>query len=223
MKSRCFVACLIALTTCSTLHAAAAGAVPEPLRFEPNRGQADSRVQFQALGGGYGIFFTSSDVVLALHRGQKTSVLQMSFEASQPAQLSAEDALASHTNYLIGDDPRQWHTDIPNFTRIRYGRLYRGVDAVFYGKQRKLEYDLVLAPGASLRPLVLRFDGARSIALSRRGDLLIKTEMGTLIQHRPFAYQRGVRGLQRVIVGYELRQGNRVAFRIGNYDRTREL
>ena len=61
MKSRCFVACLIALTTCSTLQAAAAGGVAEPLRFEPNRGQADSRVQFQALGGGYGIFFTSSD------------------------------------------------------------------------------------------------------------------------------------------------------------------
>jgi hypothetical protein len=180
-------------------------------------------VQFQALGGGYGIFFTSSDVVLALHGSQDTSVLRMSFEGSQPAQLSAEDALASHTNYLIGDDPRHWHTDIPNFTRIRYSRLYRGVDAVFYGKQRKLEYDLVLAPGASLRPLVLRFDGARSMALSRRGDLLIKTEMGTLVQHRPIAYQRGVRGLRRVIVGYELRQGNRVAFRIGDYDRTREL
>src|SRR3954466_10070428 len=138
MKSRFFVAFLLALITCSTLHAAAAGAVPEPLRFEPNRGQADSRVQFHALGGGYGIFFVSADVVLALHGSQNTSVLRMSFEGSQPAQLRADGALASHTNYLIGDDPRQWHTDIPNFSRVRYAGIYPGVDAVFYGKQRKL-------------------------------------------------------------------------------------
>ncbi|HUX28709.1 MAG TPA: hypothetical protein VMV39_07970, partial [Terracidiphilus sp.] len=37
-----------------------------PLRFEANRGQADSRVQFVSRGQGYTLFLTSNEAVLTL-------------------------------------------------------------------------------------------------------------------------------------------------------------
>ncbi|MGD1104782.1 MAG: hypothetical protein ABSA59_22280, partial [Terriglobia bacterium] len=43
-----------------------------PLSFEANRGQTDSRVRFLARGGGYTIFLTADEAVLAL---QKSSVV----------------------------------------------------------------------------------------------------------------------------------------------------
>jgi hypothetical protein len=232
MKSRTLTALLIALTSYTTTLAATATKtvsprsrqdVMVPLRFQPNQGQTDPQVRFEALGAGYGIFLTSSDVVLALHRNQKHSALRLSFEGALPTLPRAEGSLPSHTNYLIGNDPRQWRTDIPNFNRVRYSGVYRGVDAVFYGKQHRLEYDVVVAPGATLKKVALRFGGARSVALSRTGDLLIRLDSGTLLQHRPIAYQVTKSGRQRVHVSYELRSGHRVAFKVGAYDRRREL
>lgn len=44
-----------------------------PLRFERNEGQSDARVRFLARGAGSTLFFTSSDVVLALHAGSKAN------------------------------------------------------------------------------------------------------------------------------------------------------
>ena len=39
-------------------------------------------------------------------------------------------------NYLIGADPRRWHTGIPVFARVRYPDVYPGIDVVYYGTDR---------------------------------------------------------------------------------------
>src|SRR6476646_5316710 len=38
-----------------------------PLRFEPNQGQTDPRVNFLARGAGYGLFLTPEQAVVTLH------------------------------------------------------------------------------------------------------------------------------------------------------------
>ena len=53
-------------------------------------------------------------------------------------------------NYFIGK-PDEWRTNIPTYARVRYRSLYPGIDLVFYGNNRELEYDLVVSPGADPR------------------------------------------------------------------------
>ena len=49
-------------------------------------------------------------------------------------------------NYLLGNDPREWRTQVPTYGQVRYDGVYPGVDLVYYGNQGKLEYDFRFAP-----------------------------------------------------------------------------
>ena len=62
--------------------------------------------------------------------------------ADGTARLSGAGQYAGTANYFIGH-PDGWRTGVPAFEKVRYQDLYPGVDAVFYGNQRELEYDFV--------------------------------------------------------------------------------
>ena len=50
-----------------------------------------------------------------------------------------------------------------------------------------LEFDFVVAPGASYRPIELAFDGSTQLSIDRAGNLVVGTGAGTLVQHAPKA------------------------------------
>ncbi len=141
-----------------------------PLSFQPNRGQAAERVAFMSSGGGYTLFLTPGEAVLRLRGRQRDAaaandttpagkarntggaVLRMRLVGgSLKPRLLGEQVLAGRSNYFIGDDPARWRTDIPHYAKVRYQRVYRGIDLVFYGNRRRLEYDFVVAPVAVMK------------------------------------------------------------------------
>ena len=74
-------------------------------------------------------------------------------------------------SYFFGNDPKQWRTGIPTYGKVDYAEVYPGVDLVFYGNQRELEYDFVVAPGADPGRIAWRIEGARaSVDAQRRSD-----------------------------------------------------
>ena len=122
-----------------------------PLSFEPNQGQVDAQVKYLSRGDGYTLFLTNDEAVLSLRSASRpdNSVLRMRLEGSRaPKNVTGEHELGGKSNYLIGTKPNPDVTDIPHFGRVRYEEVYPGVDVVYYGNQRKLEYDFVVAPGA---------------------------------------------------------------------------
>ena len=70
-------------------------------------------------------------------------------------------------NYYMGSDPSKWLTNVPTFGKVAYQNVYDGIDLVYYGNQRQLEYDFVVAPGVDPGKVTLAFDGlsAKSGAL----------------------------------------------------------
>jgi len=65
------------------------------------------------------------------------------------------DELPGKSNYFIGNDPKKWRTNVPNYAKVKYANVYPGVDVVYYGNQGQLEYDFVVQPGADPRQIVL--------------------------------------------------------------------
>jgi uncharacterized repeat protein (TIGR01451 family) len=200
-----------------------------PLIFEPNQGQADPRVKFLARGAGYSLFLDNSGAILGLPSGHSAPgrsehFVRMKLAGANPAAVSAGgEPLPGKSNYLIGNDPQQWHRGIPQFARVRYDNVYPGIDLVFYGNQGHLEYDLKVAPGADPSQAELEFDGASKLKLAD-GDLLLTGKNdGELRLQAPQVYQRD--GDRRIPVSgrFVLRAANRVGFEIGAYDRSREL
>ena len=114
--------------------------------------------------------------------------------------VAGEDPLPGTSNYLTGNDPSQWHTNVPNFARVQLQGVYPGVDLIYYGNQRQLEYDFTVAPGADPRTIRLAFQGADSMTLNAQGDLVLHTAAGDVVEHAPVLYQE-IGGVRQSVSG----------------------
>src|ERR1022692_2021146 len=195
-----------------------------PLSFEANRGQTARQVKFLARGPGYTLFLTPDAAVLSLHRQKTNAVLRMKLQgANARASVTGADALPGKSNYFIGSDPSQWRTDVPTYAGVKYAAVYPGIDLVYHGNQRLLEYDFLVAPGADPRAIGIRFQGARKLAVNRDGALVIGLGGSEVIEPAPVVYQE-VGGRRQTVAGrYVLRGKGRVGFSVAEYDRTHPL
>src|SRR5208282_6759909 len=97
--------------------------------------------------------------------------------------------LPGKSNYFIGNNPRNWRTNVPAYAKVRYAAVYPGVDLIYYGNRRALEYDFVLAPGADPSQIRLKVAGADSISVSSDGVVVLKTAAGNVNLALPQIYQ----------------------------------
>ena len=137
---------------------------------------------------------------------------------------SGAEALARQAglvSYFIGNDPAKWRTAIPTYAKVSYTGIYTGTDLVFYGTQRQLEYDFVLAPGADPGRIAWQIEGAGA-AIDSDGNLVLHAPKGSVTFRKPVIYQRDGRSKTRVDGSFVL-AGDLIRFRVGIYDRTRAL
>jgi len=215
-----------------------------PLHFEANRGQTHEDVRFLARGPGYNLYFTARDTTLVLaqpHANEKhharsaherlqtqaqakSVVVRMSLVgAASKAHVTGLGEFPGKANYFIGNDPAKWRTNVPTYAKVHYRDVYPGVDLVYYGNQRQLEYDFIVAPGADPQSIKLRFEGADRLEVDAQGDLVLHTAGGTVRQHKPVIYQE-IDGVRRDIAGgYVLGETRSVSFKVAAYDRSRTL
>lgn len=201
-----------------------------PLSFEPNQGQTDSRVKFLARGSNYTLFLTAHDAVLALRNGkagQKSStaaVVRLRLLGSTPsANVTGQSRLGGYSNYLLGNNPQNWHTNIPNYAQVRYHQIYRGIDLVYYGRQGQLENDFILAPGSNPQSIRISLEGVDGLRVDQSGNLVLKAGGGEILLRRPQAYQGRGANRKSVAVHYVVEAGNRISFGLGVYNHRQEL
>jgi hypothetical protein len=219
-----------------------------PLAFEANQGQTDPRVKYMARGSGYTVFLTPNDTVFALHSSastspsaaptmnvadrfhalaaqkQVTASISMKLTGGNPQpQIAAQNELPGHSNYFIGRDPSQWQTGVKQYSRVSYRGVYPGVDMAFHGQQRQLEFDFIVAPGASASPIGFDVSGAGKISTDAGGNLVLASKAGNVLLHKPVAYQEQNNTRQPVDAGFVVQANNKIGFTLGNYDRSREL
>jgi hypothetical protein len=117
--------------------------------------------------------------------------------------LEGRDELPGAAHYFMGSDSELWVTGVPGFAGVAYRDVYPGIDLVFRGQGRELEYDLVVAPGADPDVIRLRFDGVLALALDGEGALVLATSAGDHRFLAPKVYQviDGALAAERVEVG----------------------
>jgi hypothetical protein len=134
------------------------------------------------------------------------------------AQASGVDRLPGIVNYFLGNDASKWRT----YARVQYRDVYPGIGLVYYGNQKKLEYDFAVAPGADPSQIRLRFAGAQSVSVDTEGELVVQAGEQVLLQGKPVVYQE-VAGERRPVAAGFVVQGQEVSFALGGYDRDRPL
>ncbi len=208
-----------------------------PLSFEANRGQTDAQVRFLSRSHRQTLFLTSTEAVLVFTKPSPTAtdqpetrgqaagtMLRMAFAGSNPqVRVTGLEELPGKANYIIGNDPTKWRTNVPTYGKVHYQDLYPGIDLIYYSTQRQLEYDLVVGPGADPHKIVLAFQGADHLAIDTHGDLVVHTPDGAILQRRPVAYQEidGVR--LDITCIYVLKETGQVSLQVAAYDATSPL
>jgi hypothetical protein len=124
---------------------------------------------------------------------------------------------------LIGSEPSRWRTNVRGYARVRCNGVYPGIDLVYYGRQRQLEYDFVVTPGADPGLIRLGFEGARGLRLDSGGNLVVALEGGEVVQHAPRIYQEAESGTEAVEGRWALVGADRAGFEVGRYDTARTL
>ncbi|MGH9891922.1 MAG: SBBP repeat-containing protein, partial [bacterium] len=196
-----------------------------PLSFEENRGQTDPEVKFLSRGPGYTLFLTADEAVLRLKGAEQPAVLRLRLVDANPApKVTGLDPLPGKSNYLLGNDPAKWRTNVPHYARVRFENIYPGIDLVYYGtEQGQLEYDFIVHPGADLAAIRLNVDGADHLRISDDGDLIVFLPSGELRLRQPLVYQDTDAGRTHIPGGYVLRGKRRVSFQVAAYDTSRPL
>ena len=218
-----------------------------PMAFEPNVGQSNGQAKFLARGNGYALFLAPTEAELVLRKpsnsksvigpateptepngapagSEATGVLRMQLVGTNtPSRFAALGELPGKSNYLIGNKPADWHVNVPNYRRVAERGVYRGIDLVYYGTQRQLEYDFVVRPGADPRAIRLTIEGQKKLRVDAHGELVASVEGGEVRLKKPVAYQEADGGKQTVAANYILRGEGRVAFQLGTYDSSRTL
>ncbi len=217
-----------------------------PLFFEESGGQSDGPVKFVSYGRGYSMLLTPAEAIVMLKaakplpqrnaaRGSedrqhddakgllagKTSsaMLRMKFSgAAKDPKIAGMASLPGRSNYFIGNDPLKWRAEIPHYSRVKYHDLYPGIDLVFYGNQRQLEYDFVVDRGMDPGAIQLKFEGADRLEVDGQGNLIFHMPGGAQVTLRKPAMYQLIHGLrQSVEGGYVLKDKDKVGFKVAAY------
>lgn len=211
-----------------------------PVQFEPNRGQAPKGVDFIARGLNYHLALSGKGAAFAFLQkeplkqkspgkhapmGKITSVpLIMRLAGAKPASgVQGEATTSSTTHYLRGSDSSKWLHDVPSYGKVRYSDVYKGVDLLYYGTQKQLEYDFVVKPHANPNQIRLRFDGADKIKVAPSGELSLMVANREMKWRKPVAYQMIGGKRQDIASSYALDSGKQVSFQVAQYDKARPL
>jgi len=145
-----------------------------------------------------------------LQETQPRSVLRMQLVGADPKpRISGVAALPGKVNYFHGKDSKQWRTNIPTYAKVKYENVYPGIDLVYYGNQRQLEHDFVVAPGADPKTIRLAFKGVEKLDIDPQGDLVLKAEGDDVRLEKPVVYQE-IKGQRWEIDGrYMLHENGR--------------
>jgi hypothetical protein len=213
-----------------------------PLSFEANQGQTDAEVRFLSRGSGYTLFLIGDEAVFSMraskavpsvagHHSQREPVepttnaaVRMKLVKANPAaKVTGEEELPGKSNYFIGNDAKKWRSNVPTYGKVKYEGIYSGIDLVYYGNQRQLEYDFVVAPGANPRRIQFDVRGAKHISRDKNGDLVIRMTDGEVHWRKPVVYQENDGKRIEIDGNYVIRRGRRVGFELAGYDSKRSL
>jgi hypothetical protein len=183
--------------------------------FEPA-----SRGEFVSRGHAGDVALTPGGMKLAVRAGsgQPGRVLPVSLRGANRLQWNGEKKLPGKTSYFIGNDRSQWRGDVPQFSSVKAAAVWKGVDLVVYGRQKRIEYDFVLAPGADTRKIRMQFGKGWRASVQDGGDLEITDGVAKMRQDKPVAWQEREGKRVEVASRFRLTGDGSVGFEVGAYD-----
>lgn len=127
------------------------------------------------------------------------------------------DLLDGVDNYYLQQCP-EGVTGVRSYKEIMYAEIYKGIDLKWYSKNNELEYDFIVKPYANYEQIQIQIDGSQNLSINSKGDLIIKTPFGEIIEGKPKVFQEN-----KLIKSSWQLHNNIISFKVGNYDHSKSL
>ncbi|MEW4228873.1 SBBP repeat-containing protein, partial [Priestia megaterium] len=179
-----------------------------PAYFVPNVGQKDDhRIHYYSKGIECEAHFTSEEAIFLLlktsSRKEKSYSKQVAEKEVQGVRLDfrflganpkvkpeGKQPSSGKINYLKGNDPTAWETNVSTFQEVVYPELWPGINLVFKIKKKSLKYEFIVQPGAKVEDIRFTYAGAKKFSIDKQGNLVIQTALGEMLDERPVSYQK---------------------------------
>lgn len=179
-----------------------------PHSFIENKGQWDDEVLFKTnfLGGNLWIeqgkmLFHLQDFsrLQAYHANPKDgedltnfpqTVLHLNFlGANEVTSIRKEHKTDVYYNYFKGNDESRWASEVYGYGEATLENFYDGIDLKLIEQEQELKYEFHVAAGMDPSVIRLEYAGQNEITINKKGDLVISTSLGEVIEKKPYAYQ----------------------------------
>jgi gliding motility-associated-like protein len=104
-------------------------------------------------------------------------------------EIIQEKPLPFYFNYFVGNDSSTWATGVKGYQEVTLKNFYNGIDLKVFDTPEKFKYELWCSPGSPMDLIQIELKNFESIQLTKKGDLVMKTYLGDLIEKKPIAYQ----------------------------------
>lgn len=184
--------------------------------FIANEHQIDERVAFFTNTFGGSIFVSKDgELVYSLpqihekisdEKRSKKLIIKEGFIGGKVEKIKGEGKTATNMSYFKGKDPSRWKGNISTYDVVNLGEVYEGISIRLKAYGNNVEKLFTVKPGANPDQIKIKLEGANAIRINEEGQLVMKTELGTVAFTKPIAYQE-ICG-ERVYVDVEYRIQN---------------
>ena len=112
------------------------------------------------------------------HQKQMGNVMKLELLHSNPVKAIGYDPLPHKSNFFLGNDSSKWATDVPNYRKIIYEDIWKGIDLVYYFNQAGLKYEFRVKPEGNLKDIQVKTEGA-TVNL-KNNQLEFQTPVGSI-------------------------------------------
>ena len=121
-------------------------------------------------------------------------------------------------NFFIGNDSAKWTSNVKSFSEAILNEFYDGIDLKLIEEKEQLKYEFHIKPFVDPSQIQFEYFGNEGLKIDKKGNLIVKTALGNIIEQRPVAYQIVNGKYQDVPCDFMLTD-QKVAFKIGNYSK----
>jgi gliding motility-associated-like protein len=142
--------------------------------------------------------------------------------ANRVTEIEKTNKTKAYYNFFIGNDRSKWASEVFGYSEATLRDFYNGIDLKLIEQEEELKYEFHVRPGADPAAIVFNYGGVRNVSVSKAGELIVETEMGKIIEQKPYSFQV-INGRIKVVSSEFVVNGNEVRFKLGSYDARYEL
>jgi len=149
----------------------------------------------------------------------KQDLIHLNFlNSNEVKQIEKERESQETYNFFLGNNKSNWKSGVKGYQEFILKDLYNNIDFKCLEEELTVKYEFHVKPNTSTEVIQLEYINQQHIKIDKKGNLIVRTLLGDIIEQKPYAYQIRNGKIIEVPCDFKLSK-NVVSFALGEYDK----